>query len=150
MSARYWDTSCVLPLYVPEPDSARLAELAAGQDDPIASSQILGFEFLFAIHARVARRQIPKDFAAKVQRKFMVDAAAGRFLMIPLGDDLLSTVAAMTAKLVTCAPGLEVRTLDGIHLATATRMDSEEVVTTDKRMRKAAKLLGLQVLPGEG
>lgn len=149
MTSRYWDTSCVLPLYIPEPNSAALAELAGSEDGPIASSQILGFEFLFAVQAHLARRQIPKEFAAKVQRKFMTDVDSGRFLMIPLGEDLLPSAVEMAVKLAGQAQGLEVRTLDGIHLTTALQLGSEEIVTSDKRMRKAAEALGLRVLPAD-
>jgi predicted nucleic acid-binding protein len=147
VTSLYWDTSCILPLYIPEPDSAALAELAGSEDGPITSSQIFAFELLFAVNARLARRQISKEFAAKVQRKFMADVDVGRFLMIPLGKDLLPSAVEMAAKLAGKAHALEVRTLDGIHLATALLLGSEEIVTSDKRMRKAAEALGLSVLP---
>lgn len=147
MKPRYWDTSCVLPLYIPEPGSAELSELAGSQSEPLTSSQILGFEFLFAVHARVARKEIPGSFASKVQRKFLSDLDAGRFLLIPLGEDMLDHVAQITISLTKCSPILELRTLDGIHLVTAQKLRSEEVVTNDKRMRKAAQTLGMGVLP---
>lgn len=147
MKPRYWDTSCVLPLYIPEPGSAELSELAGSQAEPLTSSQILGFEFLFAVHARVARREIPGSFASKVQRKFLADLDTGRFLLIPLGEDMLDQVAQMTMGLTKRSPVLELRTLDGIHLATAQKLGSEEVVTNDKRLRKAAHTLGIGVLP---
>ena len=147
MKPRYWDTSCVLPLYIPEPGSAELSELAGSQSEPLTSSQILGFEFLFAVHARVARKEIPGGFASKVQRKFLSDLDAGRFLLIPLGEDMLEQVAQITISLTKCSPILELRTLDGIHLVTAQKLGSEEVVTNDKRMRKAAQTLSMGVLP---
>ena len=147
MKPRYWDTSCVLPLYIPEPRSAELSELAGSQSEPLTSSQILGFEFLFAVHARVARKEIPGSFASKVQRKFLSDLDAGRFLLIPLGEDLLVQVVQMTISLTKCSPILELRSLDGIHLVTAQKLGSEEVVTNDKSMRKTAQTLGMGVLP---
>lgn len=147
MKPRYWDTSCVLPLYIPEPGSAELSELAASQSEPLTSSQILGFEFLFAVHARVARKEIPGSFASKVQRKFLSDLDAGRFLLIPLGEDMLAQVVQMTVGLAKRSAVLELRTLDGIHLVTAQKLGSEEVVTNDKRLRKAAQSLGMGVLP---
>ena len=147
MKARYWDTSCVLPLYIPEPGSPELSELASSQSESLTSSQILGFEFLFAVHARVARKEIPVSFASKVQRKFLSDLDAGRFLLIPLSEDMLEQVAQMTSSLTKRSPVLELRTLDGIHLATAQTLGSEEVVTNDKRLRKAVQALGMRVLP---
>lgn len=147
MKPRYWDTSCVLPLYIPESGSAELSELAGSQSEPLTSSQILGFEFLFAVHARVAREEIPRGFASKVQRKFLSDLNAGRFLLIPLGEGMFDQVTQMTISLTKHSPVLELRTLDGIHLATAQKLGSEEVVTNDKRMKKAAQTLGMGVLP---
>ena len=39
------------------------------------------------------------------------------------------------------------RTLDGIHLASAVLAGETEFVATDKRLREAALLLGLKVFP---
>ncbi len=147
MKPRYWDTSCVLPLYIPERGSAALSELAGAQSEPLASSQILGFEFLFAVNARVTRKEISASFAAKVQRKFLSDLGAERFLLVPLGEELLNQVPQMSAQLAKRSPVLEMRTLDGIHLLTAQKLGSQEVVTNDKRMRKVAEALGMEVLP---
>jgi predicted nucleic acid-binding protein len=144
---RYWDTSCILPLYIPEPQSAELSELAGSQTEPLISSQILGFEFLFAVHARAARKEVPASFASKVQRKFLSDLDAGRFLLVPLGEEMLKQLVQITTGLAKRPPVLEMRTLDGIHLVTAQKLGSEEVVTNDKRMRKAAQALGMGVLP---
>ena len=147
MKPRYWDTSCVLPLYIPEPGSAELSELAGSQSEPLTSSQVLGFEFLFAVNARVIRKEISASFAAKVQRKFLSDLDAARFLLVPLGEELLNQVPQVSAQLAKRSPVLQVRTLDGIHLLTAQKLGSQEVVTNDRRMIKAAQSLGMLVLP---
>jgi hypothetical protein len=60
--------------------------------------------------------------------------------------DLLFLIKEATAK-APSSPILELRTLDGIHLVTAQKLGSEEVVTNDKRMRKAAQTLSMGVLP---
>jgi predicted nucleic acid-binding protein len=147
VSKRYWDTSCVLPLYISEPRSAELSELAGSQTDSLASSQILAFEFLFAVHARFSRKEIPATFAAKIQRKFLADLAAGRFLLIPLGQEMLADVVLITNRLSELRPPVELRTLDGIHLVTAQQHGARAIVTTDYRMRMAAHALGMDVLP---
>ena len=93
------------------------------------------------------RKEISASFAAKVQRKFLSDLGAARFLLVPLGEELLNQVPQMSAQLAKRSPVLEVRTLDGIHLLTAQKLGSQEIVTNDKRMRKVAEALGMEVLP---
>ena len=44
-------------------------------------------------------------------------------------------------------PPLPLRTLDGLHLASARVAAQTEVVATDKRLREAAKLLGFTLFP---
>jgi len=44
-------------------------------------------------------------------------------------------------------PPLPIRTLDALHLASVRTDHQTELVATDKRMRDAAKLLGLSVFP---
>jgi predicted nucleic acid-binding protein len=45
------------------------------------------------------------------------------------------------------APALPVRTFDALHLASCRAESQTELVATDKRLRDAAKLLGLSVFP---
>jgi predicted nucleic acid-binding protein len=44
-------------------------------------------------------------------------------------------------------PPLAIRTLDALHLASARADNQIELVATDKRVRDAAKLLGLSLFP---
>lgn len=44
-------------------------------------------------------------------------------------------------------PPVVVRTLDGIHLATAHLLQADEVVTLDSHMRGGATSLGLKLFP---
>ena len=58
--------------------------------------------------------------------------------------------AEFNAIMATCyrhTPPLPIRTLDALHLASARADNQIELVATDKRMRDAAKLLGLSLFP---
>ena len=47
-------------------------------------------------------------------------------------------------------PGLSLRSLDALHLATALRIDASSVVTYDHRLRQAARAVGLATIaPGQ-
>ena len=78
MKALYWDTSCVLALYVPEHISWQASELASAQKGPIQSSAILEFEMTFAIHAKEARGEIPSGSSGRVLSRFQTDLQRGR------------------------------------------------------------------------
>jgi len=45
------------------------------------------------------------------------------------------------------APPVPIRTLDALHLASSRAEGQTELVATDKRLRDAAKLLGLSLFP---
>ena len=147
MNSSYWDTSCVLPLYVPEAASDELAERVASEAGALASSYILRFEPVFALQGKVERGEIAGQAALKVHRKFLHDLIAGRFMLVPLGEDVALAADKLSTDLAKRAPGALVRTLDGIHLATALHLGCKEIFTSDKRMKQLAEVVGLKVRP---
>ena len=144
MKSVYWDTSCVLALYVPEHISSQASELAFEEKGPIHSSAIMEFEMTFAIHAKEARGEIPRGSSGRVLSRFQTDIQRGRFLLVPLGIDIKSSAMDIAAKIIIMEPRIFLRTLDGIHIATALKLGSSELTTADKKMADAATLLGLK------
>ena len=143
----YWDTACVLKLYTAEPDSAVYLALAGQATEPLLASAILTIELTYALHQKELRGAIKTGSVERVLKQFHADCAAGRWLLIPLGHDVL-TGAAQVAK--TCyqrRPPIALRTLDGVHLATALLAKTTQLITTDERMRQAACALGLTLVP---
>lgn len=67
----YWDTSCLLKLYVAEPDSA-LFEAHALATHPLISSEIARFELWTALRRKEAEGRIAPDTAAAVFEGFDV------------------------------------------------------------------------------
>lgn len=143
MKSPYWDTSCVLALYVPEAISEQVAKLAAGENKALISSTILEYEMTFALCAKEARGEISAGTAMMLLAKFQSDLQRGRFLLAPLGNDVKTRASQLAAAALQSNPVSFLRTLDGIHLATAFQLDSREIITADKRMADAAILLGL-------
>ena len=144
MKAAYWDTSCVLALYAPEEISSQAAELASLEKGQIHSSAILEFEMTFAVHAKEARGEIPSGSSAKVLSQFQADLQRGRFLLVPLGIDIKACTRDIAARTLQAEPPVFLRTLDGIHIATALELASSELITADRKMADAATLLGIR------
>lgn len=143
MKVPYWDTSCVLALYVPEKISTQAAEAASLAKGPIHSSSILEFEMTFAVHAKEARGEIPRGSSARVLLKFQADLQQGRFLLVPLGIDIKARSREIAASTIQAEPPVFLRTIDGIHIATALELGSPELITADRKMADAASLLGI-------
>ena len=144
MKAAYWDTSCVLALYAPEEISSQAAELASLEKGQIHSSAILEFEMTFAVHAKEARGEIPSGSSAKVLSQFQADLQRGRFLLVPLGIDIKACTMDIAARTIQAEAPVFLRTLDGIHIATALKLGSSELITADRKMADAATRLGIK------
>lgn len=144
MKSTYWDTSCILALYVPEAISARAATLATEENRALTSSAILEYEMAFALYAKEARGEISKNAAGTILNKFQSDLQRGRFLLAPLGQDIKASANRIAAAALQSSPPAFLRTLDGIHLATAQQLGSHIVITADQRMADTAALLGMK------
>jgi predicted nucleic acid-binding protein len=141
----YWDTSCVLKLYVSEVDSKRWQELAMAEQEPLLCSSLLLAELAFALAAKDARGDLVAGGASALRALFHDDVEKGRFRLIPCGSDVLEEAARIAELCYAASPRIPLRTLDGLHLATACLLHCRDLVTTDRRMRDAARLLGITV-----
>lgn len=137
----YWDSSVILKLYVSEDDSEEWQALALGENRPLRSSALLLAEMAFALRQKENRSEIAAGAARQLYRLFRDDITAGRIEIFPMGVDVLEESA------VLADPGESkdlslLRTLDGLHLATARLLKCRTVATADTRMRIAAEAVG--------
>jgi predicted nucleic acid-binding protein len=139
----YWDTSCILALYLPEAISDQVAKLVSEENEILTSSAILEYEMTFALCAKEARGEVSTGTAPTLLAKFHSDLQRGRFLLAPLGQDVKNRARELAATALQSSPPAFLRTLDGIHLATALQLGSRALITADKRMADAAIMLGL-------
>ncbi len=144
MKALYWETSCVLALYVPERISSQVAELASVEKRPIYCSAILEFEMTFAIHAKEAWSEIPRGSSERLLSRFQTDHQRGRYLLVPLGIDTRPAATRSLPESSKQEPPVFLRTLGRIHITTALKLGSPELDTADKKMADAANLLGIK------
>ena len=141
----YWDTSCVLKLYCSEMDSRKYLRRVERAAAPLVSSILAASELVYAFHQKEARREIGTGSAEALYEKFLSDLKIGRFLLLPLGEDVRGEARQIARICYDSQPAVPLRTLDGLHLATACLAGCREILTTDLRMQNAAPLLGIAV-----
>lgn len=134
----------MLALYAPEEISSQAAELASLQNGQIHSSAILEFEMTFAVHAKEVRGEIPSGSSGRVLSQFQTDLQRGRFLLVPLGIDIKACTRDIADRTLQAQPPVFLRTIDGIHIATALKLGSSELITADRKMADAATRLGIK------
>ena len=145
VAATYWDTSCVLKLYCREKDSAEYLQRVRVSTQPLCSSVLLASELIFALWQKETRKEIKSSAAKVLYGKFLDDLAAGRFWLLPLGDDVREEARRIAAICYGATPPVPLRTLDGLHLASASVAGCREILSTDARVKSAVSILGLTV-----
>lgn len=125
MSALYLDSSAFVKLAVEEPETAALRELLTERGSRRVSSALLRTESLRAV------RYLGAEALASVREGLR------RIDLVAIDDRILEAAGTLESRVL--------RTLDAIHLATAMAVgdDLEVIVSYDRRMTEAARLLGL-------
>lgn len=104
-----------------------MAAYLAVDEPALATSRIALVEVLRATAIADPRAEV----AAEAQR--LLESC----LLVDVSDGLLRAAAELAS--------LKVRTLDAIHLASATRIDADEMLVYDRHLRRAARGAGLAV-----
>lgn len=125
--ATYLDSSAIVKLIVREPESAALSRYLRGRR-PIVASAL----------ARVEVLRVSALFGAPAQERAL--DVLNRLELIRINDRVLSLAGGLEPR--------ELRSLDAIHLATASLLGDTlgKVVTYDTRMAEAARRLGWAVV----
>jgi len=143
----YWDTSAVVKLYVQEPDSASFEKHILGSASGPVSSRILLYEARATFQRKESEGSVRAGAAQDLYDQLVKDVSAGEWRLIELGADVEREYAQVLAPCYQQTPPIPVRTLDALHLASARVAGETELVATDRRMREAAKALGLTLFP---
>jgi predicted nucleic acid-binding protein len=142
----YWDTSALGKLYFPEPDSSDFVQKAA-VDPAIATTRLALYEMRRVAFRKESEGFIQAGTAESVLAQVNQDVAAGQIRTVEMDARVEAEFNAIMATCYRHTPPLPVRTLDALHLASARTDHQTELVATDKRVRGAARLLGLSVFP---
>jgi predicted nucleic acid-binding protein len=138
----YLDTSCLLKMLFPEPETSRVIQLVAGEEHVVVSS-LARLETLVQVHARTVGGLLTR--------------AAARSLIERL-DELLRRdpyeVVRTPTEIVDLAEG-QVRplprraycpTLDRLHLAVMRLLDLHRLLTNDGAQARAARAIGFSAV----
>jgi len=143
----YWDTSAILKLYVPEHDSAYFLDLLVRAGQPVFSSAIAAAEVLCALYRKERAEDLGPGGARALSRRFRTDCKAGRVLLAPCGGDVMEEAGRLVKLAFQQRPPIMIRSLDLIHLASASVAKATALVASDKRLRSLGSLLELPLLP---
>ena len=126
MAATYVDSSAIVKLAVREPESDALRKYLRRRRSLIASA---------LARTEVLRALLPGGEHALAAGRRVLD----RVDLVRVSDRVLNLAGALLP--------LELRSLDAIHLATATRLGADlgDIVTYDERMATAARSMGYKV-----
>jgi predicted nucleic acid-binding protein len=144
--AVYWDTSCLLKLYCREPDSEMYLKLLEQDGEPPVTSSLATTELYFAFLQKQIRGETGSEKAGDLFGEFEEDMAQGLLFLIPVGEPLYRKSRELAGTCYFADPSVHLRSLDGLHLATALHAECRTVATTDQRMRAAARLMGISLL----
>ena len=135
----YLDASALVKLFVPEPESDDLNHALAGLMDVIVSDLALT-EMASALGRRVREQRLTAQDARRLYREAVKLHAALHHA------ELTPPIHRRAERLMLSLP-VPLRALDALHLATALDAEAATIVTFDPRLRDAASLQGLFVVP---
>jgi predicted nucleic acid-binding protein len=142
----YWDTSCLLKLYVLEADSpvirAHLRDSAS-----LVTSEITRWELYAALRGKEARGDLTAGGARAGVALYDNDVLNGAVQIVALSSTVVGGFELLIDQCQSRSPPLLLRTLDAIHVACALVATEREMVSCDKRLRDAAMAVGLTVFP---
>jgi predicted nucleic acid-binding protein len=143
---QYWDTSALVKLFVFESDSDWFGNIAK-TNPVILSSTFARVELSCALLRKEADRGIPSGAAATFRQRFREDCGKERFRLIPYNQDVIQEAERIAETAYGQAKPILIRSLDLIHVASASVVGATVLLTTDARMRELATLLGMDVQP---
>lgn len=144
----YWDTSCLLKLYCKEADSKTFRERIATSAEPPVSSVLARTELCYAFQQKALRGETGHHSTEVLIGFLEEDIQLGRIRLFPVGSDVLKAAEVIASNCYSSDNPVFLRTLDGIHLATAQLTKSQTIISTDDRMNAAAQLLGIRRFAG--
>lgn len=144
-NAIYWDTSALLKLYAPEPDSSDYLRLLIQQSEDVAISFLHRVELYFALRGKEFRGEIAAGSARLLFQQFERHVSSGHYFIIPWGEDVALEARRLLDTCLTATPAVMLRSLDGLHLGALRAAKIQFVVTADVKMRDAARTASIGI-----
>jgi uncharacterized protein with PIN domain len=138
----YVDTSCLLKVLFPEPETARVMGLIAAEAQVIVSA-LARLEALVQIHARFAGGLLSRPAARRVTARLDEILRQDPFEVVQGPPDIVELAEAQVRPLTR---GAHCPTLDRLHLAVMRSLALRRLLTNDDAQARAARALGLTVV----
>ena len=145
-NAIYWDTSALLKLYAPEPDSSDYLRLLIQQPEDVAICFLHRVELYFALCGKQSRGEIAAGSSTRLFQLFEQHVGAGCYYVIPWGEDVALEARRLLDTALGTTPPSMLRSLDGLHLGALRAAKIQGVVSADLRMQEAARIAGIGVI----
>jgi predicted nucleic acid-binding protein len=144
--AGFWDTSAIVKLYVDEPD-ARLFRRLAQTPESLLISIFTVHELHCAFHRKEVAKALKPGMAEVLYKAFREKLDAHLFSLITYNTRVEQHAFEIVRKSYGAEKPVLLRVLDALQLASAVAAGANEIVSSDTRMRQAATIIGLGVLP---
>jgi predicted nucleic acid-binding protein len=145
----YWDTSALIKLYAPEPDSDVFLKHMKDIKTPPATADTTSSELLCALYRKEASGELTQGGAEVLFKHYLDDTTAGRIVLIPNGRDVTAAAQRLIHYAYDQPQPTQIRSLDVVHVASALVTNAKAMMATDAQVREVAGLMGLKVLPEE-
>jgi predicted nucleic acid-binding protein len=136
-SALYLDTSCLLKLFVREPESPRVVELLDGEAQVVVS-ELARLEAETQLRARLLGGLLTKSKHEKLVRELAATLLLEPFRVEPVPNDVFER-----ARTVSARTKVHCRTLDLLHVATMDCAGLTRLLTNDSAQAAVARSLGI-------
>jgi predicted nucleic acid-binding protein len=140
--ALYLDTSCLLKMFFPEPETAATVALIAREPHVIVSS-LARLEALVHIHGRVAAKLLSATTARRLTERLDQVLQEEPYELVPCPPGIIEIAETQVRTVVKSA---YCRTLDRLHLATMQVLAVHRLLTNDDTQARAARALGFETV----
>jgi predicted nucleic acid-binding protein len=142
MSSVYLDTSCLLKMFFPEPETEWVLERVQHEDSVIVSD-LTRLEMISQVHARVEGGSLSRSRARTMLAHLDQMLTREPFELVAFTASALEAAEQQARQL---AKGRHCRTLDRLHLTLLQEQGINRLLTNDEAQARAARALGLQVI----
>lgn len=141
MHDTYYDTSCLVKLYIPEMGSDRVRAHAMAAGCAVALTSLHRSELRNAFALKAFRAEITRDELAAVIVK--VDDDIRRCRLFPADVDWSQVFSLTDEMALVYTPEHGCRTLDMLHVAAARVIGVRKFITLDHRQQALAHSMGM-------
>jgi len=140
----YFDSSAVIKLYYLEEETEPLAEFVRDHNAPIPFSHLHGLEIRNSLRLKVFRKEAT---ARKLKESLdLIDEDLGNGMLVRPDLNWFEVFRQAEALSRSHAPSLGCRSLDLLHVASASLLEAEDFVTFDVKQAELARKVGFRLV----